>query len=96
MFVTSLAFGIALGFVYGLFFVLQQKRAFSSSIIVHNRYKFIIATLFFFSMRIMIFIVSLFYILHSSSINLILVLMSFVITVLIVILSKGMYPYERC
>jgi len=73
----SIALGLLIGTLYGLFFVIQQRRA-----LVFNRSTFtnhlIISVLFSF-IRFALFALCMVYILHSSSINLILVLISFIL-----------------
>ena len=90
MILKSLILGSFIGFLYGLFFVIQQRRVF------FNGKKTLFTTLLFSNLRLIFFALSVFYILHLPSINLILVLISFILTTWYYIFSKGMHPYERC
>lgn len=73
----SLIIGSLLGFFYGLVFALQQRRVFS---LAHLGQKTIFTTFLFSGVRLTIFALSVFYVLHSPSINLILVILSFMVT----------------
>jgi len=77
----SIILGLSLGTLYGLFFVLQQRRALSldrASFAQH-----MIKAIFFSMMRFTLCALGVIYVLHSSSINLILVIISFLAPLII-------------
>lgn len=94
MILQSLLIGCLLGLVYGLFFVIQQRRVFLDSTLINH--KVALLTILLSTTRLAFFGISLFYILHLRSINLILMLLSFFTTVLCIITNKRVRPYERC
>ncbi len=73
----SLILGLSIGTVYGLFFITQQRRALSleRTSFAHHLMKSVIFSV----ARLTILAVAMVYILHSSSINPILVLISCVL-----------------
>ncbi|HSC24741.1 MAG TPA: hypothetical protein VLB80_00790 [Candidatus Babeliales bacterium] len=71
----SIILGLIIGTVYGLFFVAQQRRALSLGHVSLLYYLF--SSLLFSCIRCIIFAFCIIYVLRSSSIDLILVLISF-------------------
>jgi hypothetical protein len=75
--IISIALGLLIGTLYGLFFVTQQRRALSFDHTTFTRH--LSTSVMLSSLRLIILSLSVLYILHSSVINLILVLTSFVL-----------------
>jgi uncharacterized membrane protein len=73
----SIALGLLIGTLYGLFFVTQQRRALSFDPTNFTRH--LITSIMLSSLRLLILSLCILYILHSSIINLILVLISFIL-----------------
>jgi len=96
MVLLSLTIGTFLGLIHGLLFVAQQKRALFYASPISMKKDMIAMSLFFSCIRLAFFSVSFFYILHYGSINLILVLISFMVTAWFYIVRKGMHPHGRC
>lgn len=84
---SSLIIGSLIGCVYGLFFVLQQKRAFSSKQLQKNSKQFIAALLLTVT-RFVLLGGCLYYLLHSPSINFILILLSCMVTFWFIVLKQ--------
>jgi hypothetical protein len=92
MIALSLIIGCSIGLVYGLSFALQQRRVFLDH--TTSPKSSILIALFLLSFRLIFFALTLLYILHLPSINLILILMSFIVTVWYCITHKRARPYE--
>jgi Ca2+/Na+ antiporter len=78
----SIILGSLIGILYGLFFVTQQRRALSldRTSFAHHLAKSVLFSL----ARLIILAIAMVYILHSSSINLILLLLSFLTSFFII------------
>jgi hypothetical protein len=82
----SIALGSLIGILYGLSFVNQQKRALSIKHTTFTRH--LISAIVLSSARCTIFALCIVYILHSPSINPILILLSFALTLWYIVRNK--------
>ncbi len=83
---STIIIGLLAGYIYGLFFVQTQKRAFSS--LSNSRYSTLLYSCRILAARIVLISLGCFYILRLPKIHFILLLISFVITFWIAILLK--------
>lgn len=90
----SIPLGLLIGIIYGLFFVTQQRRAFSFNQTTFTRH---LATSLLLSMfRFTILAFCIVYILHSPTINPILILLSSTLAFWYIVRNKRVADHEQC
>lgn len=90
----SIALGLLIGIIYGLFFVTQQRRAFSLDQPTFTRH--LITSLLLSTLRFTILAFCMVYILHSPSINPILILLSAPLAFWYIVRNKKVRKHEQC